>query len=281
MKTVHLKMSLTFKAMLDWVQGIVTRMYHHFNESWKDGVVFPTRLFSETFDHIFNCEISSSAIVCMQSFFCPYSWINLWTLLVWHGCHATRLQGRILPKCHGTPRVKASDWFKCDFERLLLVSLYSLVAKRLETAPGRIKLWRRDASRNEWESTRFGRRSGSIIHRFCHAFPKHHNDDDEELGETKRVEINQIRKEIMMWAVYRAMDKLRRDCIEEALNPGPYHNDDEDELDDPVTHFDSQDPCEWPRSESGYGETSGCSRHVNNEKWSCSVKLNLWRGTLE
>jgi hypothetical protein len=114
-----------------------------------------------------------------------------------------------------------------------------------------------------------------VVHRFCHAFSQHHNDDDEELGETKRVEINQIRKEIMMWAVYHAMDKLRRDCIEEALNPGPYHNDDEDELDDPVTHFDSQDPCEWPRSESGYGETSGCSRHVNNEKWSCSVKLNL------
>lgn len=73
-----------------------------------------------------------------------------------------------------------------------------------------------------------------VVHRFCHAFSQHHNDDDEELGETKRVEINQIRKEIMMWAVYHAMDKLRRDCIEEALNPGPYHNDDEDELDDPV-----------------------------------------------
>eukprot|EP00544_Gedaniella_sp_CCMP2646_P000004 CAMPEP_0202510802 /NCGR_PEP_ID=MMETSP1361-20130828/53482_1 /ASSEMBLY_ACC=CAM_ASM_000849 /TAXON_ID=210615 /ORGANISM="Staurosira complex sp., Strain CCMP2646" /LENGTH=140 /DNA_ID=CAMNT_0049145077 /DNA_START=877 /DNA_END=1298 /DNA_ORIENTATION=- len=98
-----------------------------------------------------------------------------------------------------------------------------------------------------------------VVHRFCHAFCQHHNDDDEEFGETKRVEINQIRKEIVMRAVYRAMDKLRRDRIEEVLNPGALHNDenyDEDELDDPAAHFDSQDPCEWPRSESAYGENT-------------------------
>jgi hypothetical protein len=43
------------------------------------------------------------------------------------------------------------------------------------------------------------------------------------------------------------------------LNPGPYHNDekeDEDELDDPAAHFDFQDLCEWPWSESGYGENT-------------------------
>jgi hypothetical protein len=37
-----------------------------------------------------------------------------------------------------------------------------------------------------------------VVHRFCHAFCQHHNDDNEELGETKQVEINQIRKEIVM-----------------------------------------------------------------------------------
>ncbi len=63
----------------------------------------------------------------------------------------------------------------------------------------------------------------------------------------------------MMWAVNHAMDKLWWDCIEEVLNPGPYHNDekeDEDELDDPAAHFDFQDLCEWPWSESGYGENT-------------------------
>lgn len=106
---------------------------------------------------------------CMcAKFVCRYLWINLWTLLVWHGCHATRLQGRILPKMPWNSSRLSLRLILMWFWKTIARSLYSLLAKRLETAPGRVRLWRRDASRNASESTRFGRRS--VVHRFAMHF---------------------------------------------------------------------------------------------------------------
>mmetsp|Transcript_25077 Transcript_25077/g.45311 ORF Transcript_25077/g.45311 Transcript_25077/m.45311 type:complete len:144 (-) Transcript_25077:233-664(-) len=108
-----------------------------------------------------------------------------------------------------------------------------------------------------------------VVHRFCHAFCQHHNDDDEEFGETKRVEINQIRKEIVMRAVYRAMDKLRRDRIEEVLNPGPYTMM---RIMMKMNSMIQQHTLILKTRVNGLGQnlpmekTHGCSRHVNNEK---------------
>ncbi len=85
-----------------WLQDIVSHMYHHFNDSWKDGMVFLTCLFLETFDHIFNCEISSSAIdVCVQSLSIVIYEL-IYELSSFDMGAMSQLQGQILQKCHGT-----------------------------------------------------------------------------------------------------------------------------------------------------------------------------------